>query len=90
MCDLKTGVEANSHEDYVAGLGKSVGRWLSLQMSGDNLKQALGEIADGNGAWEICDFEPPFIINRDDDVFAVNETAAAFAGYDYQLVYALC
>lgn len=48
------GVKANSHEDYAAGLGKSVGRWLSLQMSEDNLKQALGEIEDGNGTWEVC------------------------------------
>jgi len=75
---------------YVTGSGQTVGRWLSLPMSRDNLKQALEEIADGNEAWEIHDFEAPFIIDRDDNVFSVNETAAALAEYDHRLVYALC
>lgn len=75
---------------YVTGEGQAVGRWLSLPMSPDDLKQALEEIADGNGALEIHDFEAPFIIEKNDDVFSVNETAAIIAEFDHRLVFALC
>ncbi|ALS24358.1 hypothetical protein IJ22_40480 [Paenibacillus naphthalenovorans] len=59
-------------------------------MSEDDLKQALEKIADGDGVWEIRDFEAPFIIEKKDDVFAVNEIAAIMAEYDHRLVFALC
>ncbi|WP_174351606.1 antirestriction protein ArdA [Paenibacillus sp. JMULE4] len=75
---------------YVTGEGETVGRWLSLPMHPDELRMAMHEIADGNEALEIRDFEAPFIIERDDDVFTVNEAAAVMAQYDDQLVYALC
>jgi hypothetical protein len=75
---------------YVTGEGETVGRWLSLPMHPDDLRKAMQEIADGNEALEIRDFEAPFIIERDDDVFTVNEAAAVMAQYDHRLVYALC
>jgi len=75
---------------YVTSEGQAVGRWLSLPMSEDDLKQGLEEIADGNGACEIQDFEAPFMIEMNADVFAVNEAAAVMAEYDHRLVFALC
>lgn len=75
---------------YVAGEGQAVGRWLSLPMREDGLKQVLEEIADGKRACEIRDFEAPFIIEKYDDVFTINEAVAVMAEYDHRLVFALC
>ncbi|MFD1956606.1 hypothetical protein ACFSL6_21075 [Paenibacillus thailandensis] len=85
-------LEANGHadSDLCDWRRRNVGRWLSLPMHPDDLRKAMQEIADGNEALEIRDFEAPFIIERDDDVFTVNEVAAVMAQYDHRLVYALC
>lgn len=68
----------------------TAGSWLTLPMSWDKLEQALQGIADNDAGCLIVDFEAPFIIEQDDNVFAINETAAVLSQYDDRLVLALC
>lgn len=66
------------------------GEWLTLPMKYDELEDAFLRISGDDAAWRITDFEAPFMIDWNDDVYAINEAAAIFAGYDSRLVYALC
>ncbi|TBL69789.1 antirestriction protein ArdA [Paenibacillus thalictri] len=66
------------------------GTWLTLPVSRDELEQAMQRIEDNDTKCLIVDFDAPFIIDRYDDVFAINDAAAVLGQYDYRLVYALC
>jgi hypothetical protein len=65
------------------------GVWLTLPTSRTELEQVIQHIENNEIKSLIADFDAPFIIERHDDVFAINDAAAVFSQYDYRLVYAL-
>ena len=59
-------------------------------MAVDELEAAIWRIGGEVAKYGIVDFEAPFWIDCDDNVFVINDAAAVFARYDDRLVYALC
>jgi|GEM_PF-5513219 len=68
----------------------SGGEWISLPMPVNELELVLGHIGASPTDRIIIDWEAPFWIESDVDVWLINETAYTLAEYDNRLVYALC
>ncbi len=70
--------------------GLSRGEWISLPMPVNELEEVMRRIGASPADRIITDWEAPFWIESDTDVWWINETAYTLAEYDNRLVYALC
>lgn len=79
---------------YVANLakyneGELVGKWLTLPMSLEELKERIRCILGEDEEYTIHDYEGPFCIGEYEDIYRINDIATVIARYDSRVVFAL-